>query len=190
MISALQVQLKDSTELGEDKQKLENLFTQLFPKEEPSYGAPIERGAKKLSSDLPSSSLMTLPITKSPAARVKEVAPDHDLINVDGKGLNCSIRALMLSSGTEIDESDVALYRKRLVEDGKAKEVSFLGLGLLEKESELLFELMREKYLKGRPVIVLYDHQGKLDVEDVFPGSGKPIYVYLRGYHYQAVVPR
>lgn len=43
MIRALQLQLKDSTELAEDKQKLENLFARLFPHEDQMYGRPIER---------------------------------------------------------------------------------------------------------------------------------------------------
>jgi hypothetical protein len=47
---------------------------------------------------------------------------------------------------------------------------------------------MRDKYLRGRPVQVLYDHQTTLDEEAVWPGAGKPIVVYLRGYHYQAVL--
>jgi hypothetical protein len=188
MIQHLQQHLGDSTELSEDRQKLESLFTQLFPKQPQVYGPAVERGARRSPSSLGLPSPQTPVSWRSAGERVQQAQPGHHLVNVDGAGLNCSIRALMLASGHAIDEQDVTRLRNQLVDAAKAKEGSFLGLGLVEKESRHVFGLMF-KYLQGRPVVVLYDHQAELDPQQVWPGTGKPVVVYLSGYHYQAVVP-
>ena len=130
-----------------------------------------------------------------PVAGIPDYICGRKVTNVDGKGYNCLIRALLKGAHPgwedELIEAGVEDMRRLLEEDNLVKEGAMLDLGS-EEGKQLINRVKMANWIEPDREILVYQYRGnKIQCFSITDGtSDKPPYAVLRdhdGEHFRAI---